>query len=237
MRFSRIVAIAAVTFGTAVAARAQLPGTLVVKLSGAVAADSSLRVHVELSTVGSSSSVVRLDSTGSQRSVRMAQVPVGRYRVETRALGFVPDTSFVEISSDRTASLSIALARITALDPVTVAGTNKGHVGAFETRRAAGKGTFLTRDDLAKTRRLTDALRSVRGMRVDCGSGNCRVLMVRSTTCEPRYFINGFPSNGEVLTTPVLDIAGVEIYRGPSEMPAEFMGSKSMCGAIVIWTK
>jgi outer membrane cobalamin receptor len=139
----------------------------------------------------------------------------------------------------RDVTITINLGRVTSLDPVTIAGTAKGHLAAFEKRRATGKGTFFSRGDIEKSRRhqVSEVLRTVRGLRVDCNGGSCRVLMVRSTSCEPRYFMNGFPTNAEALLTPVLDVAGIEIYRGPSETPPEFLGANSMCGAIGIWTK
>jgi outer membrane receptor for ferrienterochelin and colicin len=126
---------------------------------------------------------------------------------------------------------------VTELAPVKVAGTT-GHMSGFDKRRAQGKGTFFTEEDIRKSKRnqIADLVRSVRGVRVECANG-CRVQMVRSTTCEPRYFMNGFPSDAGILQTPVLDVAGIEIYRGPSETPGEFMGAQSMCGAIVVWTK
>lgn len=233
----RAVSVAALLLPAAARGQAS-SGTLVVALAGASAADSSLRVHVAITTLDAAARVVGGDSTARQRMVWVRQIPAGRYRVETRAIGFVPETSFVEIARGRTENISVDLRRIAALEAVTVTGSGKGHMAAFEKRRAAGKGTFLTREDLERTRRsqVAEVLRSVRGLRVDCGSG-CRVRMVRATTCEPRYFINGFPSDAAILNTPLLDVAGIEIYRGPSETPGEFLGAQSMCGAIVVWTK
>jgi hypothetical protein len=217
----------------ATGARAQ-SGTLVVTLAGD-AASQATPAHVTVTTADKDDRLVRADS--GTREIKLGTIPAGHYRIETRIIGFTPDTSYVEIKADRDASVTVRLDRIAALDPVTVAGTNKGHLGAFEARRAAGKGTFLVKETLAKSRRVSDALSSVRGLRVTCVQGACRVLMVRSTNCEPEYFINGFPSNSEILMTPVLDIAGIEIYRGPSETPPEYLGVKSMCGAIGIWMK
>ena len=46
----------------------------------------------------------------------------------------------------------------------------------------------------------------------------------------------GSSSNINDFVIPI-EIAGVEVYRGPSELPAEFAGMESRCGAVVIWTK
>jgi hypothetical protein len=215
---------------------AQAPaGTLVVVLSGE-AANGSTRAHVSVTTADVASHLVRADS--GLKEISFASLPAARYRVETKAIGYAPDTAFVEVRDGRDVNVSVNLKRAVVLDPVTVAGVGKGHLEPFEKRRVQGKGTFLTKEDIEKTRRsaIGEVLRSVRGLRVDCANG-CRVMMVRSTACEPRYFINGFPTDAGILLTPVLDVAGIEIYRGPSETPPEFMGAQSMCGAIGIWTK
>jgi hypothetical protein len=35
----------------------------------------------------------------------------------------------------------------------------------------------------------------------------------------------------------VNSLEGVEVYRGPSELPQQFAGGSSSCGAIVMWTR
>ena len=34
-----------------------------------------------------------------------------------------------------------------------------------------------------------------------------------------------------------VEVAGVEVYQGPAQLPAEFAGSDARCGAVVVWTK
>jgi hypothetical protein len=236
MMVGRFLKMAAVLGVWPIAAAAQSSsGTLVVTMAGQ-AAEGGTRVHVLITTLDSIPHLVRADS--GTKELSFAALAAGRYRVETRSIGFTPDTAFVQVRDGRDANVTVNLKRaVTDLAPITVAGST-GHLTAFEKRRAQGKGTFLTAEELRKEKRsqVSEALRSVRGLRVDCGGG-CRVHMVRSTTCEPRYFMNGFPSDAGILMTPLLDVAGIEIYRGPSETPGEFMGAQSMCGAIVIWTK
>lgn len=33
------------------------------------------------------------------------------------------------------------------------------------------------------------------------------------------------------------DVWAVEVYRGPAEVPAQYLDSNSRCGVILIWTK
>ena len=43
---------------------------------------------------------------------------------------------------------------------------------------------------------------------------------------------------GEVdLWVSPVEIGGVEVYKGPGALPAEFTGPASRCGAVAIWTK
>ena len=55
-------------------------------------------------------------------------------------------------------------------------------------------------------------------------------------TCKMSIIVDGF-GWGEWPNIPWSQIAGVEVYKGPATLPAEFAGSNARCGAIVIWTK
>jgi len=208
---------------------------------GKTSVPASLQLHVLLSmtAVDSTAALVRSDSNDDRQPFTLTHVPVGRYRLEARALGYRPETAFVTIAAGSMERVSLELSRVEVeLAKVETMGFGKGHLADFERRRTSGKGTFLTRDDIARKGQhsIAESLRGVRGVRVDCQS-TCHAKMIRSTNCEPSYYINGFPSDNQALNTPILDVAGIEIYRGPSETPGEFIGSNAMCGAIVIWTK
>jgi hypothetical protein len=41
----------------------------------------------------------------------------------------------------------------------------------------------------------------------------------------------------EISLLSVSDIYGVEVYRGASQVPAEFMDPLATCGVMAIWTK
>lgn len=199
------------------------------------------RITVLVTQLGSPDRLVASDSMiEASRPLRLTTLKSGRYRVEGRAVGFAPETSFVDVVDGVTAVVGLLLAKAApvALEKVETKMPSRGRLNDFERRRSGGKGTFITEADITKRRssRLVDILRDVRGLKINC-QGGCTAQMVRSTTCEPRYFLDGFPTDASVLSTPLLDVAGVEVYRGPSEMPPEFVGGMSMCGAISVWTK
>ncbi|MCU0626706.1 MAG: hypothetical protein MUF21_09530, partial [Gemmatimonadaceae bacterium] len=50
----------------------------------------------------------------------------------------------------------------------------------------------------------------------------------------PLYFIDGFPTGADLLDMPIGDVGGVELYRGASEVPAEFLRDGASCGVIAI---
>ena len=72
---------------------------------------------------------------------------------------------------------------------------------------------------------------------VERGMGGNSVLL---RGCAPAVFIDGIRVRGgassiDDLVSPI-EIAGIEVYRGP-EVPVEFSGPGSGCGAILIWTQ
>jgi hypothetical protein len=111
----------------------------------------------------------------------------------------------------------------------------------FERRRHAGMGYFLTQEQIERSNAssLVDVLVTVRGVQQVCLSNDCVAKMVRSPPgCYPQYFLDGTESTEYFARhTPPRDVKGIEIYRGSSEIPGEFIGSNSACGVIAIWTK
>jgi len=112
---------------------------------------------------------------------------------------------------------------------------------AFEQRRARGLGAFLRWDQLANEAygSVGDALRTLRGVRVRCdqASFECHAYMARSPQCKPTWIIDGTEASSFNENTPILDVYGIEVYRGPGEIPGEYSGSNASCGVIVMWTK
>lgn len=111
----------------------------------------------------------------------------------------------------------------------------------FEQRRRTGMGAYLRWDDIEQRgfSSVGDALHTVRGVRMHCNQQTyeCVAFMSRTPECPPAWWIDGIQVHSFQESTPVSDVYGIEIYRGPGEVPAEFSGSTAACGVIVIWTK
>jgi len=110
---------------------------------------------------------------------------------------------------------------------------------AFEERRLRGMGAYFRWDDLKAYGSVGDALRTVRGVRIQCNQQTfeCFAVMARSPQCHPTWWIDGVEVHSFHENTPIRDVYGIEVYRGAGEIPGEFAGSNAACGVIVVWTK
>lgn len=185
---------------------------------------------------------VTADSLG-QFSV--ADLKPGEIEVAVQALGFesrswkftvqagqIVDRSFpVDFTGDKLPEI-VVTARANKLVP---------RYADFERRRERGMGAFLRWDEIKKKNygTLGDAARSVRGVKLQCDQREfeCGIRMARTPNCPPAWYVDGVMVQSFTENTPVRDIYGLEIYRGPSELPGEFSGSDGGCGVLVVWTK
>jgi hypothetical protein len=169
----------------------------------------------------------------------------GTYRLEIRAVGYTQGAWRLRVAAGRQLDHLFDLEPLTVrLPPVVVEGQRErraGRLADFERRRTGKMGYFITRQDIDRLNasNLADVLATVRGITLDCSAGVCIARMARAQPgCEPQYFIDGVEASPYFArNTPPQDILGLEVYRGPSELPAEFTGSNSGCGVIVIWTR
>lgn len=128
-------------------------------------------------------------------------------------------------------------------DPAQAEEVRNEHLASrgFYRRRADGQGWFMTRSELARSRTLSDALRIVPGVNVEGQGGGAVLLSNRSgRRCLLAVFADGLYTtilNVDELTLE--DVEAVEVYRGPSEVPVEFVAPRfsGTCGALVVWSR
>ena len=191
----------------------------------------------------------RADTTGADGAYALDSLPAGTYTLEARAIGFTPRRLPVDLRADRPARAEVTLGdRVPTLDAVTVYGrpNRRRDLTGFMERANSGMGRFLTPAMIERRAAYSvpDLLRMVPGVRVNPTGGFGTVLTMRGqasfdTQCLPAVFLDGvFLFEGAVeleRTVSPSEVMGIEVYAGPSTVPAEFQ--RGQCGSIVIWTK
>jgi len=169
----------------------------------------------------------------------------GSYVVQVHAVGYIPSAKAFDLTTGQSVRHVFQLTTVPPVLPeVVVSGRSGSVVGHrfedFDRRRASKRGQFLTRAEIEARHpvNLSDLLQTMRGIRTECVGFTCLVETARSAHgCQPAYFVDGRMSTTFGPSTPVRDIEGIEVYLGPSEPPAEYLGPDSGCGVIGIWTK
>ena len=189
---------------------------------------------------------VTTDSSGRYAFVAL---PAGSVHLLVRAPSFPPTEVIVELrvgqDLERTIMLdSTASGRAVQTLPVvavSAAAPVDRRLIDFQRRRRTGRGHYLTREEIERSSAssIQDAVRSFRGVAVDCGGGmGCFIRMVRAPMqCRPDYVVDRRVDNTFGPSTAIRDIEALEVYTGPSDVPGEFAGYTAGCGVIVIWTR
>ena len=192
----------------------------------------------------------------------LSALPVGEYELSIRHLGYAPLTHTVTVTRGHTTEVDVRLSP----DPVelaplvaTVTRLRRLETQGFYERKYWGEliggGTFFTVQDIERRNPflITSLIADAPGVRVRCGgrARSCKVYSRRISTgfggrgCEMTVYVDGTPviQPGRSSVTTIdefvlpIEVGGVEVYPGAASLPAEFSGSDSRCGAIVISTK
>lgn len=127
----------------------------------------------------------------------------------------------------------------------------------FRRRMRSGLGTYITRAEIERRRPMyvTDLLRDIPGVQLQTsGSGGRPIVQISRAVgqpCSTRIFVDGMLLNPTMMTPrgPRSDVfriddivspgsvEGIEIYRGLSSAPPEFLTGDAQCGVIAIWTR
>ncbi len=189
-------------------------------------------------------------------------VPAGRQRVFARRLGFKPHDKGVKLTEGVATQVDLDLEGIPdLLDSVKVFGRrDNSRMAEFYNRRAIGLGAFITRADIERRNasRASDLLRTITGVRVNQSDAFDRPEIQMGRTpirlplkpggkdrslaadCHVNYYLDGnwvSPGTFHIDELSPSSIEGIEIYRGPAEIPARFRQRETACGLIVIWTR
>jgi len=184
-------------------------------------------------------------TTDSLGQFEVQGLPGGKAQVTIRAVGFDSAVYTVQLPAAGTVEGVFTLEFTGYLLPEVVVEARAVQLVPryldFERRRQRGMGAYLRWDEIRNKgfSSVGDALRTIRGVRIQCiqETFECYAYMSRTPQCQPTWWIDGIQVHSFQENTPIRDIYGIEIYRGPGEVPAEFTGSDAACGVIVMWTK
>jgi CarboxypepD_reg-like domain/Carboxypeptidase regulatory-like domain/TonB-dependent Receptor Plug Domain len=205
--------------------------------------------------------------TGERGFFSFADVPWGVYFLEVDHIAYAHQARPLRILGDQAHEVSIALAKdALELEGLSVSVRSRdwfGGMRGFRERRSRGFGYFMDRESIERRGavRVVDLLREIPGVNVEMarasldnpGRTTTSALYFRNCwryTPEgnpiytpPMFFLNGVKqlgldlARGDLDTVLPQDIEAMEVYRGASEVPADFGGSDAGCGVIAIWTK
>lgn len=172
-------------------------------------------------------------------------VPTGHHTLAVHYLGMESKQFPVQISARETLNVSFNLeTKVLPVAELVVTVDQTAPVSkltGFYRRSRQGPGYYLTRSDIEdmSAARTTDLLRRVPGL--DVGQRNrggvTPVTMGRRDGCVPRFYVDGaYAAYFNVDNLQTRDIAGIEVYRGNSEVPIRFKHG-DRCGVIVVWTR
>jgi hypothetical protein len=215
--------------------------------SGGSIAGTTIDAQTGMPIVGASVTIPTLSRSvisDDAGHFRHSTLDAGSYVVQVHAVGYIPSAKAFDVGTDQSVTHTFQLTTVPPVLTKVVVKGNSASVGRrfedFDRRRGEGRGQYLTRTEIESRSaiNLSDLLQTMRGIRTDCVGFTCRVETSRSTHgCPPAYFVDGRLSTTFGPTTPVKDIQGLEVYLGPSETPAEYLGPDSGCGVIGIWTR
>jgi len=188
-------------------------------------------------------------NTDDDGRIALLAVPAGNAVLRVRRLGFAERTIPISITPGVmpevryklrpvSVELSKVVVRSSELKPDRYAKTGK--FDGFYRRRAAGLGTFLTREivDGRNAQRPEDLLRLVTGIRITYRGSTPLISFARCQ--QVSVYIDGILSHDgfrDFFALSPLQIEAMEVYHGMAQVPPEFSPHPNDCAAIVIWTR
>jgi hypothetical protein len=207
----------------------------------------------EISLVDTNEDVQARTMTTADGRFAAAVPHPGRWILRVERVGYHALTSDpLDVNPAEWLLLQVTLdARAVPLEPIVVAARRSIYspaVQRFYDRRdgahRSGLGYFVVREEIERLNpfRPTDLLRTAPGIRVVRGPAGRGQGLRMSSGCIPAIYIDGMQINrmsrndslDDYVT--VMDIEGVEVYRGPSSQLAN-LHDPSGCGLVLVWTR
>ena len=196
-----------------------------------------------IATDSTSVDAVATDSAGA---FELVSSEPGEFRLLARRIGY-PATISAPLRLRTGDTLRVEF-RISAgavlLDPVVVTGRRRPPppdiVAFYDRAERSINGTFITRQEIEDSHvmRASDLLRRIPGVQLGPMRYGSSAVQIRG--CTPMIIVDGvharFENSIDNLVTP-MELEGLEVYRSAAQVPVQYGGLRSTCGAILIWTR
>jgi hypothetical protein len=203
----------------------------------------------------------RHTTTDEQGRFRITGLTVGGHVLRVEQLGYLTWEGRVVTAPGEVTRVSIILepAPLVLDSIVGVARTAASYLDGFWERRERNIGYYFTRAEIERARvtRMGDLFRRIPGARiVSTGVGGGHVVsfgrLSSNTVCAAAVYLDGRPyemSMAGLGDFRLEDVEAIEVYSGPSRIPAQFnatgragrsgvsIAGSPHCGVIVIWTR
>lgn len=205
---------------------------------------------------GASVSVLRAEAvatTNSDGRFFLTGLPAGSQTLSVRALGFVPARITVHLMTGTARNhTQVSLTSLKAyLDTIRVTATRvyTSDVNGFESRKRAGQGHYIDRDQIERRHAVlpSDLLRML--PRVEVASSGTgwfgKVVAFRNPFgrgyCRPDLWLDGVLfKSGDMEIDEIVNpdhVEAIEVYTKPGLAPVQFTNNMSGCGSIVVWLR
>lgn len=190
----------------------------------------------------------------------------GTYQLQVSSVGYAAIERAIVVFEDQMLTVRVPLhvqpVELEGIEASVQATPRHGGmaIAGFRARQAAGIGTFYDEADIEHRRpsRITDIVSRAPGMNVllsggravDVSTGRSQGGLRRTDQCLPDLWLDGvkvreggYLSARVGMATFLNDliqpeaVGGIEVYSGVSQIPAQFRGTTSMCGVVVIWSR
>jgi len=214
----------------------------------------------EVTLLTQSGLVVAWTVSDESGSFSLTAPSAGSFLLKAERMGYRPSVDGIfDLGEGSAITVEFRLPREpVAMDTLEVAAEGRRmrlELAGFYDRMGRESGVFLGPEEIAGKQAVlpTQLFRNVsrvrlRPLRIGGNAiiihGAAMISLARRGICNPRVFLDGnevFRGGQELArlddVVSVSEIVGIEIYRSPAELPTRYMGARSACGLIMVWTK
>lgn len=202
----------------------------------------------DLALTDSAGTVVARVQADSAGGFRLPVPGPGEFQVDASRIGFSPIRALVMVGEREVVEVELRMSEeAIVLDPIVVVARRRireGTLDEFYDRMArmkqSGRGRFLTKEQIEArvSMSLPLLLQTLPGVWLAPGGRSVRLLSssaMDGVFCAPEYILDGRPMLGGYRDIQVMDLEGVEVYRGYSEAVAGYFPNR--CGQVFLWRR